>query len=681
MENTQSISKLIEDIEKGRIALPEFQRDFVWDLGKTYDLFDSLLKDIFIGPIIYGLPSFEIAYRQIDDRDRVSKGKRRHKIETQTISKKELDDLHKINKDSFRLILDGQQRATSIYRAVKGIDVVWFLSKNEDEINNDLSFEECSLEDLLYCFADAPDSERICIALHHVWEIDKNDFDEEDVKKNFFEKTPFYRYNYEYFTENEEKKYFKRYRSLKKKLMEFFHGEKLISYYLLDMSLEKFVTFFERSNTKGVNLNFIDILSAKLYTGDFNLKKKISQFETDNSRIKLTPEIIVRTLAYVKSMQKSVNEKYILESLNAEDFHKMWDEICNLYKKSVVFLIENHYIISQSWMPYENMLIPLMVFLKEIKGDFHSMTQEQKKFISWWYWNAIFSKRYSGSSNEKIIEDSIQLTFIAGEKKIKSPTFFNKLTKLHISSPEDIHSVSRKSDVLYQGVFNLVHFSSGGLLNWENTAVLSGVSDLEDHHIFPKNYLKKHLGIDTDDEMFDVDCVINRTLMPKRLNLKVSDKKPSEYLNEIKINNNEISKVLAVHLIPVDILDGIYDGNFGFFMQYRGEEIFNCIEVTVIKPKEEIKKLFLEEINPDGQAEIVVFGEYKKKKVEARFNRLSENIFFNNNLYKTPSAAATAAKEYCGADADNTENGWRWWKFESESGTFEPIMNLRNKKS
>ena len=71
---TESILDIIKGIEKETIVLPEFQRDFVWELGKTYDLFDSLVKNIFIGSIIYGVPSFEISIRELDNRPRSGKG-------------------------------------------------------------------------------------------------------------------------------------------------------------------------------------------------------------------------------------------------------------------------------------------------------------------------------------------------------------------------------------------------------------------------------------------------------------------------------------------------------------------------------------------------------------------------------------------------------------------------------
>ena len=53
--------------------------------------------------------------------------------------------------------------------------------------------------------------------------------------------------------------------------------EKLVAYYLLDTDEEKFALFFERSNSKGIQLDFIDILAAKLYAG-FNLRAADGKF-------------------------------------------------------------------------------------------------------------------------------------------------------------------------------------------------------------------------------------------------------------------------------------------------------------------------------------------------------------------------------------------------------------------
>src|SRR5438067_11725208 len=73
---TESLFDIVRSIQQETLLLPEFQRDFRWEMDQTYDLFDSLIREIFIGTIIYGKPGFGMTLRQIDDRPRKGKGTR-----------------------------------------------------------------------------------------------------------------------------------------------------------------------------------------------------------------------------------------------------------------------------------------------------------------------------------------------------------------------------------------------------------------------------------------------------------------------------------------------------------------------------------------------------------------------------------------------------------------------------
>nr|CBX31080.1 hypothetical protein N47_E45920 [uncultured Desulfobacterium sp.] len=76
-QKTESIEQLVASIDNGDVVLPEFQRDFVWEETKTYDLFDSIIRDIFIGSLIFGIPSFELTVRELDIRPRKGPGSRK----------------------------------------------------------------------------------------------------------------------------------------------------------------------------------------------------------------------------------------------------------------------------------------------------------------------------------------------------------------------------------------------------------------------------------------------------------------------------------------------------------------------------------------------------------------------------------------------------------------------------
>src|SRR5262245_55271179 len=123
---TESLIDIVRSITNETLLLPEFQRDFRWELDQTYDLFDSLIREIFIGTIIYGKPGFGMTLRQIDDRPRKGKGSRaplgmRHYGKDEIVNKSLTQNL--------RIILDGQQRITSIYRALTGADNVFLVLK------------------------------------------------------------------------------------------------------------------------------------------------------------------------------------------------------------------------------------------------------------------------------------------------------------------------------------------------------------------------------------------------------------------------------------------------------------------------------------------------------------------------------------------------------------------------
>ncbi len=657
-QNTESLKSLIENIEKGDVVLPEFQRDFVWDISKSYELFDSLVKDIFIGSIIYGIPSFEITVREIDNRERRTKGKKRKKLKVFSYNQQEIKN--KVQVGCFRLLLDGQQRITSLYRALKGIDDIWFTSRNDDEIDESLmdkDFNTYSLEQILYEFNGQEDTTRLCVKISDVYSILENSYLDDDVKKEYFDKLKFSSGK----DDDEKRIYFRKYLIITRKLQDLFKAQKLLSYFLLDMSSEKFALFFERSNSLGVQLNFIDILVAKLYTG-FNLREKVDELvEQNGDKYLFDREIIVRTIAYIVSNGGHVEKGYILSDLIPKNFSDNWDQVCSLYKKVINFLYDNWFIISQDWMPYENMIIPLIIFLKGLPSqDFSQMNEKQREFIHFWYWASIFSQRYGGASNEVIIQDSGVLKLIAQNKKIYDKSFFSKF-RFYITNPEELYTYTKKGSSIYKGILNLINYNSHGLLDWKNSSQLTFNCSLEDHHIFPKEYLKS-VTVDPDDLSDLVDCVVNRTLIPKITNIKIGKRSPSNYLKEMQLLNANLDKSLKTHLIPEYTIEELYDDFFEDFLKERASLIFNIIKTNILDKKEYIIKEFYEQIKRKNYTNVSVVARYYQKSVEATFNIETKEILYKGGKYSVSSAADIAKKDLSGKD-DTSTNGWRFWKY------------------
>jgi Protein of unknown function DUF262 len=188
-QKTESIAQLVEDIVKDRVALPEFQRDFVWDIEKTFDLFDSFVRDIFIGSLIYGVPSFEITVRELDARPRSGKGSRA-KLKVTSYTREQIESRVKVN--GFRLLLDGQQRATSIHRTMTGRDPVFYVALLENELAPDVQQKPVghrSAEEVLSQFLGGPVEGRVSVSLHDVYKVLKGDASREKEKAVLFLKS------------------------------------------------------------------------------------------------------------------------------------------------------------------------------------------------------------------------------------------------------------------------------------------------------------------------------------------------------------------------------------------------------------------------------------------------------------------------------------------------------------
>lgn len=94
----RSIASLVSDIEREVIALPDLQRPFVWEDTKVRDLLDSLLLGFPVGTLVL--------WHTSTDREARALGGDRPGLRATT------------------LVIDGQQRLTSLYAVMRGVDVI-----------------------------------------------------------------------------------------------------------------------------------------------------------------------------------------------------------------------------------------------------------------------------------------------------------------------------------------------------------------------------------------------------------------------------------------------------------------------------------------------------------------------------------------------------------------------------
>ena len=97
-DTTYNLTGLLENIRRGEIALPDIQRPFVWAPARVRELFDSMYKGFPVGYLLFWATGAEAGARQIGS-------------EAKTAAPR-------------MLIVDGQQRLTSLFAVMKGVPVL-----------------------------------------------------------------------------------------------------------------------------------------------------------------------------------------------------------------------------------------------------------------------------------------------------------------------------------------------------------------------------------------------------------------------------------------------------------------------------------------------------------------------------------------------------------------------------
>ena len=262
-QETKSIEEIVKMIETGKLVLPEFQRDFKWPIDKSETLFDSLFQDLFIGSLIVSKPKFDLACKGFDFRERGSK-KHKPKPKLMTSEDFELNDIY--------TLLDGQQRTTAVYRALKGMDVIYIIFKDIDTLlSEDYYDKNSNLIKVKYDeYVEGFDTVKPKDSVFYLRICDlflSMDFRESKFQSEYVDPIVA---NFQ--LEEDEKNILvdfaltlhKDFRS------DIIKKANLLSVQLLNMGLEKFCLYFERSNSQCLNLSFTDIINAKLYI-DFKL--------------------------------------------------------------------------------------------------------------------------------------------------------------------------------------------------------------------------------------------------------------------------------------------------------------------------------------------------------------------------------------------------------------------------
>jgi len=559
------IQDILELVDDGSWALPDFQRDFNWNDDKIKDLLDSILRGYFIGTFLI---------LSVDNKDKLDFGIRA--VEgTNT-------NLNNVK----GLILDGQQRITSLYKAIK-----------EPNKPSNKKISSYFYIDLKALFASSKNG-----ALSDIVVKNSEMFtDKKAYAKLYF---PFYKMeNYpewidgfwQYLEEQGEKysDYITVVRSIEDALKDFWTTSIPIIKLPSNIDLDSLSNIFERVNTKGLELNNFDLLVARLSKYKIKLRelwnKNIAKIEKsaesifNKNFIKTNlPLLMVQGISLYYTNE--ANRKAILNLYDSvyrdktdpqknfeTDFNVFTDEL-----KKAIDKMHDDYYARLGLVPF-NATLPVLTTLLKRRDDLKNVSKEElDKKIDMWYWSAVLTGTYSKSSESQMKTDIKQVVKWFHDNNAVPETVAHARnywgSNTAIQALEDDVTYDKRQESTFKAILSLI--GSRGARDFISGSDYRGrISKDNIDHIFPQSIFEKDKH---------VHSILNLTLLKKSTNEYKTNKVPSEYIKEYISNyyqdsENAFKEVLSSHVINNEAYEAMKKDELETFLEARGKDILEEI--------------------------------------------------------------------------------------------------------
>ena len=322
----------------------------------------------------------------------------------------------------------------------------------------------------------------------------------------------------------------------------------------IDMSVEEVVQVFNLVNSSGVALNKADLALAHICSfwpeargelKEFYLKLKKTGFDFRIGKGREL-ELFVRCIAGVAIGNILLEGPFYKTSI--ETIKAAWEKVKYILEYLINLLRNDAYIDSTNNLSTFFVLIPILVYLARNQGYFIN-EQEKKRFLYWFY-VAQLRGRYSGA-----MESSLQADLnVLKQIDPVSGLIENLLAQ---SGRIDVEPKELAGKGIRSTYYNMVYIVARSLsaVDWFTgislySKHLGKPNKLESHHIFPKSRLYKeggYSGTDPEDQK-KVNEIANRAFLTQKANLKAGSNLPDVYLPSVKEN---YPKSLSAQFIPM----------------------------------------------------------------------------------------------------------------------------------
>ena len=583
--NDRPITDLMKAVDSGAAQLPDFQRGWVWDDERIKALIRSVIHNFPVGAAMfleYGNESIHFKHKPIEGAEATDV------LPTE-------------------LILDGQQRLTSLYNALYSKNPVHTKTDKGKEIER---YYYLDIEKAIDPNADdvdvvisIPATRQVTSDFGRKVEMDLSTRQDE-FRLKMFPLNIILNSSEEQGWQNEYYAYYRYDPNVIRQFTELFTKiimptqKYALPVILLDKETPKEAVcqVFENVNTVGVSLTVFELVTAIFAMDDFPLRKnweerKEKYFSGDLLNV-VTATDFLTALTLLSSFKDggtvSCKKKDVL-ALKLSSYKKYADILCKGFSVADNLLQEER-IFSSRDLPYSTQLIPLAAICTVLLEGNKIYTTTVKNKVKQWYWCGVFGELYGSANETRYANDITQVI-----KWIDGCGDLPKTITDFFLNPTRLLSLQSRQSAAYKGIMALIlknharDFISGAEMDF---ATYSNAK-IDIHHIFPKDYC-----IEQNFDKSKWNSIINKTPISASSNREIGGFAPSVYLGKLEkkgsVLPSDLDEYVETHLINHDMLR---NNAFQDFIIDRAKKLLGAIEQATGrtisgKDSEEVQQAF-----------------------------------------------------------------------------------------
>lgn len=565
--NDRPLTDLMKAVDSGTAQLPDFQRGWVWDDERIKALILSIIRNFPVGAAMF----LEYGNENIHFKHKAIEGSNAN------------PDI-----EPSELILDGQQRLTSLYNALYSKNPVHTKTDKGKEIDR---YYYLDIEKALEPSADEevviisiPATRQLTSDFGRKIEMDLSTRQHE-FKQKMFPLNIILNSGEEQGWQNEYYAYYQYDPDVIRQFTDFFTKiimptqKYAMPVILLDKETprEAVCQVFENVNTGGVSLTVFELVTAIFAMDDFPLredwnKRKELYFSGDLLNI-VTATDFLTALTLLSSFKAggtvSCKKKDVL-SLPLTAYAKFADDLCVGFSDAEKLLKEER-IFSSRDLPYSTQLIPLATICTVLRERNKINTTTVKNMVKQWYWCGVFGELYGAANETRYANDITQVIKWITENgdlpKTITDSYFN---------PTRLLSLQSRQSAAYKGIMALIlknharDFISGSEMDFSTYSN----EKIDIHHIFPKKYCTEQNYI--KDKW---NSIINKTPISANSNREIGGVAPSVYLGKLEkkgsVSQSDLDRYVESHWIDHTMLR---NDEFQNFIIDRAKKLMDAIE-------------------------------------------------------------------------------------------------------